>query len=62
METIRLNLALFIRLLELVREDIKGDEGIHYMAEIVSQLAKGDPLTMSSYPKIIAYLQSSKML
>lgn len=50
--TISCGLALFIRLLEIAREDLKDDASLHYLVERCSeqQAIKGDkPLTMDDY-------------
>jgi hypothetical protein len=40
---------LFIRILELVREDIKTDADLHRVVENVLAKANGRPLTMNDY-------------
>jgi len=40
MDIIKIDVPLFIRLLELAREDIKDDRDIHDVAEIVIKLSQ----------------------
>ena len=49
--SINCDLTLFIRLLEVAREEIKSDADLHHMVERCSEkfAAKGSPLTMDDY-------------
>ena len=58
MDMIRLDVPLFIRLLELAREDIKNDQDLHDIAEIVTQLSQHSPVTMEDYPAILKFMQN----
>lgn len=51
---VALDMTLFIRLLEIAREELKTDEALHLLAERVSEAgaAKGQPLTMDDYHRI----------
>jgi hypothetical protein len=53
------DMTLFIRLLEIAREEIKDDASLHQLVERVSeaQAAKGRPLTMDDYAAITATSQ-----
>jgi len=53
-DIIHIDVPTFIRLLELSREEIKGDEPLHIIAEKVVELSKNGPVTMDSYDEIIA--------
>jgi hypothetical protein len=48
---INCDLTLFIRLLEVAREEIKSDADLHHMVERCSEryAEKGSPLTMDDY-------------
>lgn len=52
------DMTLFIRLLEVAREELKTDEALHRLAERCSQLyaMKGEPLTMYDYEAIMSVL------
>lgn len=56
MDIIKLDVPLFIRLLELAREDIKQDADLHDIAEIVIKLSQPGPVTMEDYDKIVAFM------
>ena len=62
MDIIKINVPLFIRLLEMSREDFKDDADIHILTEIVCWLAKNnDYITMGNYPTIVEYLGKYKV-
>ena len=56
MDIIKLDVPLFIRLLELAREEIKDDADIHDVAEIVTKLSQDGAVTMEQYNKIISFM------
>jgi hypothetical protein len=51
-DTITMNVPLFIRMLELAREDIKSDEQLHRLVENIIDL-KDNLLTMDDYDEIV---------
>jgi hypothetical protein len=57
MDIIKLDVPLFIRLLELAREDIKQDADLHDIAEAVTRLSAHGPATMEDYDKIVQFMQ-----
>ena len=57
MDIIRLDVPLFIRLLELAREDVKQDADLHDIAEAVIRLSQEGVATMADYDQIIAFMQ-----
>ena len=59
MDMIKLDVPLFIRLLELAREDVKQDADLHDVAEIVTRLSANGPVTMDQYPEIIKYMKQT---
>ena len=65
-DTIKLDVPLFIRLLEYAREDAKDDMDLHRVAENVIELAKyGETLGMIDYLNILGPqedIQERKML
>ena len=53
-DTIKLDVPLFIRLLEYAREDAQTDMDLHDVAEnIISLSASGKTLTMDDYSSIV---------
>jgi DNA-binding ferritin-like protein len=57
MDIIQLDVPLFIRLLELAREDVKQDADLHDVAEAVIKLSQNSVATMEDYDKIVAFMQ-----
>lgn len=57
MDIVKLDVPLFIRLLELAREDVKQDADLHDIAEIVTQLSQDGPVTMEKYNEIIRFMK-----
>ncbi len=56
-DVVKLDVPLFIRLLELAREDIKQDADLHDLAEIVIRMSQEGPVTMAEYDRIVAFTQ-----
>ena len=56
MDIVKLDVPLFIRLLELSREDIKGDADIHDVAQRVIELSQERPATMADYDDIVSFM------
>ena len=56
MDIIRLDVPLFIRLLELAREDVKQDADLHDVAEAVIKLSQEGVATMADYDKIVGFM------
>lgn len=53
-DTIKMDVPLFIRMMELAREDIKSDAELHNVVERVIAASKSkDTLTMSDYDALI---------
>ena len=57
MDIVQLDVPLFIRLLELAREDVKQDADLHDIAEAVVKLSQQGPVTMASYDQIVGFMQ-----
>lgn len=57
MDIIKLDVPLFIRLMELAREDVKQDADLHDIAEAVIKLSQQGVATMADYDKIVAFMQ-----
>lgn len=59
MDTIKINVPAFIRLIELAREEVKNDADLHDMAEIVTKIsAKEGLVTMDHYKTIVKYMKT----
>ena len=56
MDIIKLDVPLFIRLLELAREEIKDDADIHDVAEIVTKLSQEGVVGMDQYNDIVSFM------
>lgn len=55
-DIVQLDVPLFIRLLELSREDIKQDADIHDLAQAVIAMSARGPVTMADYDKIVGFM------
>ncbi len=59
MDTIKINVPTFIRLIELAREEVKNDADLHDMAEIVVKLTQEEGVvTMDHYKTIVNYMKT----
>ena len=56
MDIIKLDVPLFIRLLELAREDIKQDADLHDIAEIVIKMSQEGVVSMDNYDDIVSFM------
>lgn len=59
MDIIKINVPTFLRLLELVREDVKNDPDLHDVAEIAAKLSKKGVITMDDYDMIVSYMKQT---
>lgn len=57
MDIVQLDVPLFIRLLELAREDVKQDADLHDLAQRVIELSKNGPVNMSNYNDIVGFMK-----
>lgn len=57
MDVIKLDVPLFIRLLELAREEVKQDADLHDIGEAVAKMSQNDVLTMDDYDAIVAFMK-----
>jgi hypothetical protein len=57
MDIVQLDVPLFIRLLELAREDVKQDADLHDVAEAVVKLSQQGPVTMAAYDQIVGFMK-----
>jgi len=58
MDIIKLDVPLFIRLLELAREDIKDDADIHDLAQAVIERSKAGVVNMADYDDLVKFMKS----
>ena len=56
MDIVQLDVPLFIRLMELAREDVKQDADLHDVAEAVIKLSQQGPVTMAAYDQIVGFM------
>lgn len=54
-DVINLNAPLFLRLIELAREDIKDDVPLHRMTEIITRISQDRVATIDDYENIEQY-------
>ncbi len=58
-DRVMMDVPLFIRLLELVREEVSDDALLHRMADTTIELSRGGKvLTMNEYPQIVEVLKA----
>ena len=57
MDIVQLDVPLFIRLLELAREEIKGDADIHDLAQRAIELSKNGPINMAQYDDLVGFMK-----
>ena len=56
-DIVKMDVPLFIRLLELAREDVKQDADLHDVAEAVIALSQSGVATMNDYDQIVGFMQ-----
>lgn len=56
MDIVKLDVPLFIRLLELAREDVKQDADLHDIAEIVTKMSQAGVVSMDNYDDIVSFM------
>lgn len=57
MDIIKVDVPLFLRLMELAREDIKNDMDLHDVTEIVTKLSQNRIATMKDYDTIVEFMK-----
>jgi hypothetical protein len=58
MDIVKLDVPLFIRLLELAREDVKQDADLHDVAEAAIKISQDQVATMDDYDRIVDFMRS----
>ena len=56
-DVIKLDVPVFIRLMELAREDIKNDMDVHDIAEIITKISQERLVTMDDYDSIVGFMK-----
>jgi hypothetical protein len=56
MDIVKLDVPLFIRLLELAREEIKKDADIHDLAQRAIELSREGPIDMARYDDLVSFM------
>lgn len=56
-DIVKMDVPLFIRLLELAREDVKQDADLHDVAEAVIKLSQDGIVTMADYDHIVNFMK-----
>jgi len=54
-DVIKINVPAFLRIAEMVREDVEKDVPLHYLAEIMTRLSQDSVVTMDDYENIEQY-------
>lgn len=54
-DIIKINVPAFLRVIEMVREDVKDDVPLHYLTEILIRLSQDSVVTMDDYKNIEQY-------
>jgi hypothetical protein len=57
MDVIKIDVPLFLRLMELARENVKQDQDLHDVAEIITKLSQNRVATMKDYETIIEFMK-----
>lgn len=57
MDIIKVDVPLFLRLLELAREDVKDDADLHDITQKVIELSKETPATMADYDEVVSFMK-----
>lgn len=57
MDIIKVDVPLFLRLLELAREDVKDDADLHDVTQKVIELSQERPATMADYEEIVGFMK-----
>ena len=57
MDTIKIDVPTFLRLLELAREEVKDDADLHDIAEIVTKISQEGVVTMKNYEDILKFMK-----
>ena len=56
-DVIKLDVPVFLRLLELAREDVKDDRDLHDMTQKIVAISQERVVTMDDYDEIVDFMQ-----
>jgi hypothetical protein len=54
-DIVKLDVPVFLRLLELSREEIKDDADLHDLVEKVIEISQERPVTMKDYNELVSF-------
>ncbi len=54
-DIVKLDVPVFLRLLELSREEIKDDADLHDLVEKVIEISQERPVTMKDYDELVSF-------
>lgn len=55
-DIIKLDVPVFLRLLELAKEEVKNDMDLHDIAEIAAKMSQDRVITMDDYDSIVGFM------
>ena len=55
-DVIKLDVPVFLRLLELAKEEVKNDMDLHDIAEIAAKMSQDRVITMDDYDSIVGFM------
>jgi hypothetical protein len=56
-DIVKLDVPVFLRLLELSREEIKDDADLHDLVEKVIEISQERPVTMKDYNDLVSFMK-----
>ncbi len=56
-DIVKLDVPVFLRLLELSREEIKDDADLHDLVEKVIEISQERPVTMKDYNNLVSFMK-----
>lgn len=57
-DIVKLDVPVFLRLLELSREEIKDDADLHDLVEKVIEISQERPVTMKDYTELVSFMKN----
>ncbi len=57
-DIVKLDVPVFLRLLELSREEIKDDADLHDLVEKVIKISQERPVTMKDYNDLVSFMKN----
>jgi len=56
-DVIKVDVPMFLRLLELAREDVNNDMDLHDVTQKVTELSQDDVVTMADYDTVVGFMK-----